>query len=101
MGGETFHKGSPVARTGDGKFAVSICLGLDDGTLTASPRKMLLGSWQRLREPDSVVIDKAGYVLLFPGEPLHLGRTLELNDDKVTIVCISDPQTPSLPLPVI
>ena len=70
-------KGSPVARTGDGKFAVSICLGLDDGTLTGAPRKMLLGSWQRLREPDSVVIDKAGYVLLFPGEPLELGRTLE------------------------
>src|SRR5437773_1262552 len=82
-------KGSPVARTGDGKFAVSICLGLDDGTLTGSPRKMLLGSWQRLREPDSVVIDKAGYVLLFPGEPLELGRTLELNDHKVTIVGVS------------
>ena len=93
-------KGSPVARTGDGKFAVSICLGLDDGTLTGSPRKMLLGSWQRLREPDSVVIDKAGYVLLFPGEPLELGRTLELNDHKVTIVGISDPPAPFLSFPV-
>ncbi len=93
-------KGSPVARTGDGKFAVSICLGLDDGTLTGAPRKMLLGSWQRLREPDSVVIDKAGYVLLFPGEPLELGRTLELNDHKVTIVGISDPPAPFLSFPV-
>jgi putative ABC transport system permease protein len=85
-------KGSPVARTSDGKFAVSFCLGLDDATLTGAPRKILLGSWQRLREPDSVVIDKAGYVLLFPGEPLELGRTLELNDHKVTIVGISDPR---------
>jgi putative ABC transport system permease protein len=93
-------KGSPVARTGDGKFAVSICLGLDDATLTGAPRKMLLGSWQRLREPDSVVIDKAGYVLLFPGEPLELGRTLELNDHKVTIVGISDPPAPFLSFPV-
>ena len=93
-------KGSPVARTQNGKFAVSICLGLDDATLTGSPRKMLLGSWERLGEPDSVVIDKAGYILLFPGEPLELGRTLELNDHKVTIVGISDPPAPFLSFPV-
>jgi putative ABC transport system permease protein len=93
-------KGSPVARTADGKFAVSFCLGLDDASLTGAPRKMLLGSWQRLREPDSVVIDKAGYVLLYPGEPLELGRTLELNDHKVTIVGISDPPAPFLSFPV-
>jgi putative ABC transport system permease protein len=93
-------KGSPVARTPEGKFAVSFCLGLDDATLTGVPRKMLLGSWERLREPDSVVIDKAGYVLLFPGEPLELGRTLELNDHKVTIVGISDPPAPFLSFPV-
>jgi putative ABC transport system permease protein len=93
-------KGSPVVRTQSGKFAVSICLGLDDATLTGAPRKMLLGSWQRLREPDSVVIDKAGYILLFPGEPLELGRTLELNDHKVTIVGISDPPAPFLSFPV-
>jgi len=93
-------KGSPVARTLDGKFAVAFCLGLDDATLTGAPRKMLLGSWERLREPDSVVIDKAGYVLLFPGEPLELARTLELNDHKVTIVGISDPPAPFLSFPV-
>src|SRR5437667_2610017 len=93
--------GSPVARTGDGKFAVSICLGLDDGTLTGAPRKMLLGFWQRLREPDSVVIDKAGYLLLFPGEPLQLGRTLELNDHKVSIVGISDASAPFVSWPVL
>src|SRR5205823_11549132 len=97
---ERLFKGSQDARTGDGKFAVSICLGLDDGTLTGSPRKMFLRSWQRLREPDPVVIDKAGYVLLFPGEPLELGRTLELNDHKVTIVGISDPPAPFLSFPV-
>src|SRR5215467_14324983 len=93
-------KGSPVARTLDGKFAVSFCLGLDDATLTGVPRKMLLGSWERLREPDSVVIDKAGYVLLFPGEPLELGRTLELNDHKATIVGISDASAPFVSWPV-
>src|ERR1700730_13168056 len=67
-------KGYPVARTLAGKFAACILLGLDDATLTGAPRKMLLGSWQRLNEPDSIVIDKAGYILLFPGEPRELDR---------------------------
>jgi putative ABC transport system permease protein len=95
------YKGAPVARTLDGKFATSFCIGVDDATLTGVPRKMLIGSWERLREPDSVIIDKAGYILLFPGEPLQLGRTLELNDHKVTIVGISDASAPFVSWPVL
>jgi len=77
------YKGSPVARTLAGKFAVTFCLGVDDGTLTGVPHKMVLGSWERLREPDSVVIDKAGYFLLYPGEPLQLGaRTVQENSPE-------------------
>ncbi len=95
------YKGSPVARTLDGKFAVSFCLGLDDATLAGAPRKLLLGSWERLREPSSVIIDEAGYVLLFPGEPLELGRMLELNDHRATIVGISDASAPFVSWPVI
>jgi putative ABC transport system permease protein len=62
---------------------------------------MLLGSWQRLQEPDSIVIDNAGYILLFPGEPLELDRELEMNDHKVRIVGISDASAPFLSNPVI
>ncbi|HZN62814.1 MAG TPA: ABC transporter permease [Planctomycetota bacterium] len=94
------YKGNPVARTTAGKFAVSFCLGLDDATLTGAPRAMKLGSWERLREPNSVVIDRAGYALLFPGEPLRLDRTLELNDHKATIVGISDASAPFVSWPV-
>src|SRR4029453_1231691 len=93
-------KGNPVAKTLSGKFAVSFLVGLDDATLAGAPRQMLMGSWKRLREPDSVVVDKAGYILLFPDEPLELGRTLEMNDHKVTIVGISDASAPFVSLPV-
>jgi putative ABC transport system permease protein len=93
-------KGSPVARTPEGKFAASFLIGVDDATLAGAPRKMLMGSWERLREPNSVVIDQAGYVLLFPGAPLALGRTLEMNDHRVTIVGISDAAAPFASLPV-
>jgi putative ABC transport system permease protein len=93
-------KGNPVARTSDGKFASSFLVGIDDATLAGAPRKMLLGSWERLREPNSIVVDKAGFVLLFPGAPLGLGRTLEMNDHLVTIVGISDAPAPFASLPV-
>jgi len=93
-------KGNPVARTPEGKFAVCFLIGIDDATLAGAPRKMLLGSWDRLREPDSVIIDQAGYVLLFPDQPLALGRTLEMNDHRVTIVGVSDASAPFASLPV-
>src|SRR6266571_4112548 len=83
-------KGNPVAKTEDGKYAVSTMIGVDDETLVGIPRKMLIGRWQDLRGPDSVIIDRAGYRLLYPGEPERLGRTIELNDHRVTIVGISD-----------
>lgn len=94
-------KGNPTAKTLEGKFASTFTLGVDDSTLTGVPRKMLMGSWERLREAKSIVIDKAGYLLLYPGEPLELGRTLELNDHKATIVGISDASAPFVSFPVI
>ena len=94
-------KGGPVARTTAGRFSQCVVLGLDDATLVGAPRKMLLGSWERLREPDSVVIDKAGYILLYPNEPLELGRVLEMNDHLVRIVGISDASPGFVSFPII
>jgi putative ABC transport system permease protein len=94
-------KGQPVARTPKGNFSAAIVLGLDDATLVGAPRKMLLGAWERLREPQSIVIDRAGYHLLFPGEPLELDRTLEMNDHLVRIVGVSDAAAPFASFPII
>lgn len=94
-------KSQPIARTPSGNFQAAIVLGLDDATLIGSPRKILLGSWERLREPNSVVLDRAGYILLFPGEPLEVGRTMEINDHLVRIVGISDASAPFASFPII
>src|SRR5258707_6421392 len=79
---------------------MTVLLWLEGATLVGAPRKMLVGSWERLREPNSVVIDKAGYVLLFPGQPFEVGRTLEMNDHLVRIVGISDAGAPFASFPV-
>ena len=89
-----------MAKTESGKYAVCFMIGIDDDTLIGAPRKMLLGRWQDLRRPDSVIVDRAGYQLLYPGEPERIGRSIELNDHRVTIVGISDPQAPFLSFPV-
>jgi putative ABC transport system permease protein len=94
-------KGNPIAKTVEGKFAGSFTLGLDDSTLIGKPPKMLLGDWRRLAQANSIVIDKAGFLLLYPGQEPDLGRELELNDHKVTIVGISDASAPFVSLPVI
>jgi putative ABC transport system permease protein len=94
-------KGNPVARTNSGRFATCVALGLDDATLTGAPRHMILGSWEALRRPHQIVIDKAGYLMLFPGEPLELGRELELNDQRVEIAGISDALPGFVSLPII
>ncbi len=93
-------KGNPVAKTESGKFAVTFMIGIDDATLVGAPRKMILGRWEDLRAPNSVIVDRAGYALLYPGEPFRLGRTIELNDRRVTIVGISDPGAPFVSFPV-
>lgn len=94
-------KGSPVARTPRGNFSQAVVLGIDDSTLIGAPRAMALGSWERLREPNSVVIDRAGYHLLFPGEPLSLDRVLEMNDHLVRVVGVSEASAPFASFPVI
>ncbi len=94
-------KGQPVARTAAGRFSAAIVLGIDDATRVGAPRKMVLGSWTRLQEPNAVIIDRAGYLLLFPGEPLQLDRVLEMNDHQVRIVGISEAGAPFASFPII
>jgi putative ABC transport system permease protein len=94
-------KGNPVAKTSEGKFAGTFTLGVDDSTMVGLPPKMYMGSCDRLKEANSVVIDRAGYFLLYPGQSIEIGKTLELNDHKVTIVGISEASAPFVSFPVI
>ena len=95
-------KGQPRAKALDGTFRVVIMLGLDDASLVGAPArdKMLLGAVDALRQPDAVIIDRVGYSFLFPGQPLELGRTLELNDHLVHIVGVAEAAAPFATFPV-
>jgi len=95
-------KGQPRAKAPDGSFRIVIMMGLDDSSLVGAPSrdKMILGSVEDLRQPESAIIDRAGYYFLFPGQPLGLGKTLELNDSRVRIVGIAEASAPFLTAPI-
>jgi putative ABC transport system permease protein len=75
-------------------------MGLDDTSLIGAPRDMVLGRFEDLRQPDSIVIDRVGYNFFYPGEPLALGKQLEMNDRMVRVVGICNSAAPFVNLPV-
>jgi len=85
-----FFKATAQVRTRQGTLENAIILGIDDASLVGVPDSFVLGSIEDLAMPESIAVNPAGYRLLFPGEALSVGRELELNDRRATIVAIVD-----------
>jgi len=62
---------------------------------------MILGSLADLRHPDAVIIDKAGYEYMWPGQPHQLGREFQLNDRRAVLVGICKASPPFTTLPIL
>ncbi|HUY35852.1 MAG TPA: ABC transporter permease [Pirellulales bacterium] len=80
------YKGLSRARLADGNFQQVILLGLDDATLVGAPREIVAGKLADLRGSDAIIMDVDGYHLLWPGEPIRLGKTFEMNDRRAVLV---------------
>lgn len=95
-------KGMPRASAADGKFRTVIMLGLDDASLVGVPHgRMRVGELDRLREPDAIVMDYAGYRHFWPEGELRLGQVMEMNDHRVRLVGIADASAPFTTFPVV
>ncbi len=88
-------------RTANGNFTQAILIGVDDASFTGAPIQMLQGSYLDLRRPDGVIVDEDGYKRLFPGEPVQLGKTLDMNDRRAVIVATCKVTPPFQTFPVI
>jgi putative ABC transport system permease protein len=88
-------------RTLSGDFTQGILVGLDDASFTGAPREMLQGDHLDLRRPDSIILDYDGYRQLFPGEPMTVGRVLDMNDRRAVVVGICRVTPPFQTFPVI
>src|SRR5262249_58106048 len=72
------YKGQVRARLEGGKFRNVILFGLDDATMTGAPAEMIAGNLSDLRQPDAVMVDKAGHEYMWPGGASQLGRGVEV-----------------------
>ena len=84
-----FYKGIARARMEEGDYHQMILLGLDDATLIGAPAGLLSGTLADLRKPDAVIMDDAGYKLIWPNTPYQLGRVFEMNDRRAVLVGIT------------
>jgi putative ABC transport system permease protein len=94
-------KGTARSKSPEGSLRAVTLIGIDDTTLVGAPRKIKVGSIADVRRPDAVIVDEAGYRDLWPGAPLELGRTLEMNDRRGVVVAIADSSPPFQTLPVV
>lgn len=90
-----------TVRSPEGILEQILLIGVDDATLAGVPPKFLLGDLDALRGPDAMAIDKSGFHRLWPGEPLDLGREVEINDRRVRVAAIVDAAAPFATAPVI
>ncbi len=85
-------------RLSDGKFKIIQLIGVDPTTLAGAPVRMLQGSLEDLRLPNTVVIDDLAVKRLAknPGDPrtwIKVGDVFEINDIEARVVGICDAMT--------
>jgi putative ABC transport system permease protein len=95
------YKGQVTCRLADGNFRSVIMFGLDDASLVGAPSEMIAGNLADLRLPGAVVVDKAGHGYMWPGEPIEIGRTFEINDRRAVLVGVCKVSPPFTTLPVL
>jgi putative ABC transport system permease protein len=93
-------KGNAILRTQTGLINQINILGVDDKSLVGTPRKWIEGDPSVLREPLSIVLDKEGYDLIWPGEAIQIGRTAEINDTRVVVRGIANPSASFITFPL-
>jgi putative ABC transport system permease protein len=95
-----FYKGQVLARIENGLPRNVLLQGVDDASLIAAPQEMIAGDLADLRRPYAVIVDKAGYEYLWPGQPIELWREFEINDRRAVLVGVCKASAPFVTLPV-
>ena len=95
-----FFKGQVLARIERGLPRSVILEAVDDANLVGAPQELIAGSLADLRRPYAVIVDKAGYEYLWPGEPIRLRREFEINDRRAVLVGVCKASPPFVTLPI-
>lgn len=85
-----FAKASLAVSGPEGRALSAQLFALDDARLLGGPRRWLLGGPAALRGPDAVAIDRIGFMKLWPGEPVALGKTFELGGRRAVVAAVTE-----------
>lgn len=96
-----FYKAQLLARLEDGNSRSVIMMGIDDATFVGAPAEMIRGELSDLRQPDAIIVDKAGYEYMWPNEPYKLGREIQINERRAVLVGICKASAPFTTLPIL
>ncbi len=95
------YRGQGQAQLANGTYQAVILMGLDDATLTGAPPHLLVGKIGDLQIPDAVLVDEAGFRQMWPGEPLHIGKVLEMNQRRAVVVGVYRASPTFMTLPIL
>jgi putative ABC transport system permease protein len=80
------YKGMTRAYLADGRYQQLLLVGVDNVSLVGAPQNMLLGTVADLDKPDAVILDEIGTQILWPDEPIVLGREFTIGDRRAELV---------------
>jgi putative ABC transport system permease protein len=95
------YRGQGQAQLENGNYQGVILMGLNDASLVGAPVKMLVGKLGDLQNPDAILVDEAGFHQMWPGEPLHTGKVIQMNDRRAVVVGVYRASQTFMTLPVI
>lgn len=96
-----FYKGLTTIKMADGLTQQVQLIGVDDVSLIGICQKMIMGDIASIKNPQSAIIDKAGYAFTWPKEIKHLGHQIEINDHRLAVNAICDASATFLTYPIL
>jgi putative ABC transport system permease protein len=95
------YHGQAQAQLADGTYQGVILMGLDDASLAGAPIHMLAGKLGDLQIANAILVDEDGFHQMWPDEPLHTGKILEMNQRRAVVVGVYRGTKTFITMPVI
>jgi putative ABC transport system permease protein len=96
-----FYKGLATIRMPDGLSQQVQLMGIDTVSLVGICPKIIMGDLEAIQRPQTAMIDKAGFAFTWPGQPLTLGKKIELNDNRLVVNAICDANPTFFTFPIV
>lgn len=85
-----FYKGLATIRMPDGLTQQVQLIGVDNTSMVGRCPEMVLGDPLALQQPQQAMMDVNGFLFTWPGQPLQVGKQVELNDNRLTISALCE-----------